>query len=95
MSSQELTDALSVAFDLNGVCIVGFRDSSGTIITPSEVCLDPEYLKAEPHEILLKSITAHFHSDVASSQEHDHSQRNQRTCKSHEPTQQRQKPQPA
>jgi len=26
MSSQELTDALGVAFDLNDVQIVGFRD---------------------------------------------------------------------
>lgn len=35
MSPVELTDALSVAFDLNGVTIVGFRDEQGTISTPS------------------------------------------------------------
>jgi len=49
MSPVELTDALSVAFELSGVKIVGFRDESGTIITPSQVCSDPEYLKTEIH----------------------------------------------
>jgi hypothetical protein len=54
MSPLELTEALVVAFDLSGMQIVGFRDAHGIIITPSQVCSDPEYLKNEVHEMLVK-----------------------------------------
>lgn len=60
---MELIDALSVALDLPEAQIVGFRDESGIIMTPSQVCYDPEYIKNTVYDVLLKAMSHRFISE--------------------------------
>ena len=60
---MELIDALSVALDLPEGQIVGFRDESGIIMTPSQVCYDPEYIKNTVYDVLLKAFSHRFKSE--------------------------------
>lgn len=47
-------------------------------MTPSQVCSDPEYLKNEVHEILLKSLSQRYHSETGSMLEVNQADKNVR-----------------
>jgi len=54
MIVQELTDALCHALDLPEGQIVGFKDKTGLLVTPSMVCSCPEQLNNDHYEVMLK-----------------------------------------
>jgi len=42
---------------LHNIQIVGFKDTTGLIITPTQVCKFPEILRPDAHEILIRKFS--------------------------------------
>ena len=50
-------DALCYTLELPDGQIVGFRDNTGLLVTPSQVCAHPEGLNKEEYEVLLRPLS--------------------------------------
>ncbi|CDW71526.1 UNKNOWN [Stylonychia lemnae] len=57
---HEFLEALSYSLQLPDGVIVGFQDRSGLIVTPSFICLNPQEIKNEQYDVMLKSQNQSF-----------------------------------
>lgn len=54
MLQEDFMEVLRASLPITEATVVGLRDSSGVIVTPSLICNEPEALRDTDYEVILK-----------------------------------------